>query len=85
MSHGYTRNTDDLIPTHIERYGNMGLFTSLRRCPECGYPMRTNGKGRFLCLRCEYRDEQDVSGLEDLAYNAPRSDNAFMYGKRAQG
>ena len=99
MSHGYTRNTDDLQPiVYKEKFkvalvggrdGN-GYTVTERRCPAClkrgvSYRMQTNRAGAFRCGNCWYQDVQDVSGLEDLAYNAPRSDNAFMYGKRVQG
>ena len=43
-------------------------FVTLRHCPECGYPMVTNGAGKFVCNRCKHYDKKDVSKYDDLRH-----------------
>jgi hypothetical protein len=33
-------------------------IASFRPCPECGRRLSTTGKGKFLCMKCGFHDEQ---------------------------
>jgi ribosomal protein S27AE len=43
---------------------NSAFFRCLRRCPECRSELFTNGKGRFYCQRCDYRQGIDRPTLQ---------------------
>ena len=41
-------------------------FHTYRRCPRCERDMLTDGRGRFRCDNCSYRDIQDVTRDREL-------------------
>lgn len=54
-------------PTARVVHGHGGWITSLRRCPECGYPMVSNKADTMLCNRCGYTDKRDLRKYAKLA------------------
>ena len=48
-------------------HGHGGWVTSLRRCPECGYPMVSNKRDAMLCNRCGYAETKSLRKYAGLA------------------
>ena len=84
-----SRNTDYLVMAPLSWYTEYHI-ASLRPCPECRTRMSTTGKGKFLCIRCGFQDEQTekverirAAGLA-YASRGPNTNNR-LFVKRGRG
>lgn len=55
--------TGDYATNPINDWFDVQGFETMRPCPKCRKRMRSNGKGIFWCLECEYADRKDVTKL----------------------